>query len=89
MAHIAGGAEVALGVDGWEDKVGGHCLPVCQHPQQQQAGTLQQRSPQLGPAVGEAYALWLRLQRDLATSWDSHSSSIPRDSNPQSLGQPW
>lgn len=79
VSHIAGGAEVALGVHGWEDKVGGHCLPACQHPQQQEAGTLQQQPPQLGPAVAEALALWLCLQKDLATSWDSHRSSIPRD----------
>lgn len=88
-AHIAGGAEVALGVDGREDEAGGHCPPACQHPQQQEAGTLQQQPPQLGPAVGEAPAPRLCLRRDPATSWDSHSPTIPRDSTPRSLGHPW
>lgn len=78
-AHVAGGAEVAVAVDGWEGKAGGHCLSPSQHPQQQEAGALQEPPPQLGLAVGEAVTLWLHLQRDLAASWDRHSSSSPRD----------
>lgn len=88
MAHIAGGAEVTLGVHGWEDQVGGHCLPACQQPQHQEAGALQQQPPQLGPAVGEAQGLWLCLQRDLVTSRDSHSSTSPGTATPRAWDTP-
>lgn len=88
VAHVAGGAEVALGVDGWEDEAGGHCLLARQHPQQQEAGTLRQQPPHLVPPVGEAPALWLCLQRDKATLWNSHSPIFPRDSTLWSLGAP-
>lgn len=73
---------MALGVDGREDEAGGHGLLARQHPQQQEAGTLQQQPPQLSLAVGEAPALRLCLQRDPATSWDSHSPTVPRDGTP-------
>lgn len=77
---------MALGVDGWEDEAGGHCPPTRQHPQQEEAGTLRHQTLKLIPAIGEAPALQLCLRRDPATSWDSHSSTIPRDGTPQSLG---
>lgn len=88
VAHVAGGAEVALTVDGWEDEVGGHCPLARQHPQQQEAGTLWQQPPQLSPAIGEAPALRLCLRRDPATLWDSHSPTVPRGGTPWSLGAP-
>lgn len=88
VAHVAGSAEMALGVDGREDEAGRHLPPAREHPQQQEAGTLRQQPLQLGPAVDEAPALWLCLQRDPATSWDSHSPTIPRHSTPGAWGVP-
>lgn len=70
---------MAFSVDGWEDQAGGHCLPACQHPQQQQTGTLQQHPLQLGLAVGETPALWLCLQRDPSSSWDNYGPTVPKD----------
>lgn len=89
-AHIAEGAEIALAVDGWEDEAGGHCLPAGQHPQQQEAGALQQPRPQAGPAVREAVAPRLCLQRDLPASRDSPASpgtATPEVGSPGETGQ--
>ena len=59
---------MTLRVDGREGEAGGHCPLARQRPQQQEAGTLRQQPPELGPAVGEALALRLCLRRDPAAS---------------------